>query len=311
MFSYRHAFHAGNHGDVLKHCVLLQVLEYLKRKETAFWVIDTHAGAGLYDLSEAWARQTGEAQRGVRTVIERLQGQAPAVRLVERYVHAIEHFNPRGTWNCYPGSPALALAALRPQDRLHLFELHPTEIDVLHHNLERLQAPPKRVAVVHANGFTGLNALLPPAPRRGLVLIDPSYEDKADYRHVLQAVRAGLQRFAHGCYLVWYPLVQRVQVQDMVRALERLPVDWLHATLTVRQPAADGLGLHGSGVFLINPPYTLHDELRHALPWLVQALGQDAKASHVLRSSQTADTPRTPGRQAGPRRPQNRSPGRR
>ncbi|MFA5664178.1 23S rRNA (adenine(2030)-N(6))-methyltransferase RlmJ [Castellaniella sp.] len=291
MFSYRHAFHAGNHGDVLKHAILVQILEYLKRKDKPFWVVDTHAGAGLYALQGDWARQSGEAGTGVA----RLPGQPDPPVLVQRYLTALQAFSDARDGPLYPGSPALAVHALRSHDQLHLFELHPTEITVLHQSLERLGADPRRVGIHHVDGFAGLAALLPPAPRRGLILIDPSYEDKRDYRQVLAAIRAGLQRFAQGCYMVWYPLVQRVQATEMARALERLPVEWLHATLQVRKPSADGLGLHGSGVFVINPPYTLHAELRTALPWLARVLGQDARAGHTLRSS-AAPQKRSPGR---------------
>ncbi|MFA7439197.1 23S rRNA (adenine(2030)-N(6))-methyltransferase RlmJ [Castellaniella sp.] len=292
MFSYRHAFHAGNHGDVLKHTILVQILDYLKRKDTPFWVIDTHAGAGLYALDGPWARQSGEAAAGVA----RLRTRPNPPVLVQRYLQALQAFSdPPGRDTLYPGSPALAVRALRAHDHLHLFEWHPTEIDVLHQTLERLDADPRRVGIRHADGFAGLAALLPPPPRRGLILIDPSYEDKNDYRKVLNAVRAGLQRFAQGCYMIWYPLVQRVQATEMARALERLPVNWLHATLRVRKPSADGLGLHGSGVFVINPPYTLHGELRTALPWLAQTLAQDAQAGYALRSG-TAPQKRSPGR---------------
>ena len=284
MFSYRHAFHAGNHADVLKHAILVQILDYFNRKDAPYWVIDTHAGAGMYALDGEWAGQSGEVVDG----LDRLLGVPQPPELVARYLRAVQDFNPDGVANRYPGSPALTLHALRAQDKLRLFELHPTEIEVLETTLRHLGTSRRQVAIARDDGFTGLKRLLPPPTRRGLVLIDPSYENKQDYRHTLQAVRDGLERFASGCFAVWYPLVQRMQAHDMARALERLPVEWLHATLTVRKPSADGLGLHGSGMFIVNPPWTLHEELRTALPWLTKILAQYEHARHTLETSSSA-----------------------
>ena len=319
MFSYRHAFHAGNHADVLKHAILVQILDYFNRKDAPYWVIDTHAGAGLYALDGEWAGQSGEVVDG----LDRLLGAPQPPELVTRYLRAIQDFNPDGVANRYPGSPALTLSALRAHDKLRLFELHPTEIEVLESTLRQLGTSRRQVAIAREDGFEGLKRLLPPPTRRGIVLIDPSYEDKRDYRHTLQAVRDGLERFASGCFAVWYPLVQRVQAHEMARALERLPVEWLHATLTVRKPSADGLGLHGSGMFIVNPPWTLHEELRAALPWLTKTLDQDGHARHTLEISgqprnASGDAPaarkaapRTgAGRQADGRPAQKRSPSR-
>lgn len=285
MFSYRHAFHAGNHADVLKHAILVQILDYLNHKDTPYWVIDTHAGAGLYALDGDWAGQSGEVTEG----LDRVLGAAQPPALIERYVRAIQDFNPDGVANLYPGSPCLALHAMRPDDRLRLFELHPTEGQVLEDTLrQQMRASRRQVAVAFEDGFAGMKRLLPPPPRRGLVLIDPSYENKQDYRSVQQALRDGLQRFAQGCFVIWYPLVQRVQAHEMVRALERLPVDWLNASLTVCKPSSDGLGLHGSGMFIVNPPWTLETELRAALPWLQTVLAQDDQARFSLtRSAKT------------------------
>ncbi|WP_322998172.1 23S rRNA (adenine(2030)-N(6))-methyltransferase RlmJ [Castellaniella sp.] len=291
MFSYRHAFHAGNHADVLKHAILVQVLDYFNRKDNPYWVIDTHAGAGLYALDGDWAGQSGEVTEG----LDRLLGATQPPALIERYLHVIQDFNPDGVANLYPGSPCLALHAMRPDDRLRLFELHPTEGQVLEDTLrQQMRASRRQVAVAREDGFAGLKRLLPPPPRRGLILIDPSYENKQDYRHVLQALKDGLQRFAQGCFVIWYPLVQRVQAHEMVRALERLPVDWLNASLTIRKPSADGLGMHGSGMFVVNPPWTLEAELRAALPWLQATLGQDEQAKFSL----TRPTQARPGKEA-------------
>lgn len=279
MFSYRHAFHAGNHADVLKHTVFVHVLDYYNRKDTAYWVIDTHAGAGLYDLRSDWALQNGEFTDG----LDRLLTAESAPDMVTRYLEEVHHFNPDGYANFYPGSPWLALRALRSQDRLRLFEMHPSEAEVLQHNLNgQGRSALRQTTLYQTDGFSGLKSQLPPAPRRGIVIIDPSYEDKRDYRTTLQAVNDGLKRFATGCYLIWYPLVQRREVHELTRSLERLQTPWVHASLTVRKPAADGFGLHGSGMFVLNPPWTLHDELAKTLPWLRETLKLDDRATYTL-----------------------------
>ena len=280
MFSYRHAFHAGNHADVLKHAVFVHILDHYNRKDAAYWVIDTHAGAGLYDLRSEWALKNGEFADG----LDRLLGADLMPPLIERYLEEVEHFNPDGIANFYPGSPWLALRALRPQDRLRLFEMHPSEAEVLRLNLQSQgRGALRQTPIYEADGFAGLKSQLPPTPRRGVVIIDPSYEDKKDYRKTLQSIDDGLKRFATGCFIVWYPLVQRREVQEMLRSLERLKTPWLNASLTVRKPARDGFGLHGSGMFVLNPPWTLHAELTRALPWLSEKLKLDDRATFALK----------------------------
>ncbi|HLU20411.1 MAG TPA: 23S rRNA (adenine(2030)-N(6))-methyltransferase RlmJ [Pusillimonas sp.] len=282
MFSYRHAFHAGNHADVLKHAVLVQILDHFNQKDNPYWVIDTHAGAGIYDLTSEWAQQNGEFVDG----LDRLLGPDDKPRLIKRYLEEVQHFNPDGVANYYPGSPWLALRALREKDRLRLFEMHPSEIEVLKHNLSQQDKKAIRQTIVYeADGFSNLKSLLPPPTRRGIIVIDPSYENKSDYRKVMQMLDDGLKRFATGCYAVWYPLVQRREALDLVRTLERLKVQWTHASLKVRKPAKEGFGLHGSGMFVINPPYTLHEQLESALPWLTKKLAQDDTAAYSLKRS--------------------------
>ncbi|MFQ1061847.1 23S rRNA (adenine(2030)-N(6))-methyltransferase RlmJ [Bordetella trematum] len=281
MFSYRHAFHAGNHADVLKHAILLHTLEYFNRKDAPYWVIDTHAGAGLYALDGDWANKNAEFADGIGRLWER-QDLPP---ILADYVQRVRQDNPDGRLRHYAGSPWLTLDALRDRDRLRLFEMHPTESGVLAKNLEQTSRQHLRQTTIYAtDGFEGMKALLPPPTRRGLVLIDPSYEDKQDYRRTLTAVKEGIKRFATGTYAVWYPLVQRREAADMARQMERLPVkSWLHATLSVRRPSTDGFGLHGSGMFLVNPPWTLEAALKEAMPYLARELAQDDRASYTLQ----------------------------
>lgn len=283
MFSYRHAFHAGNHADVLKHSIFVHILKYYNRKASPYWVIDTHAGGGLYDLRHDWSTGTAEVADG----LDRLLDTHVRPPLINDYLDEIERLNPDGYANIYPGSPWLALQCIRDDDRIRLFELHPSEAEILQQNVNELDEPLKgQCAVYKADGFKGLTALLPPPPRRAITIIDPSYEDKGDYRKLPAALDQALRRFATGCYLIWYPKVSRTEVAQMTRTLEKIKTPWLHASLTVHKPAASGHGLFGSGVFVVNPPWTLHAELSSALPWLVECLGRDEFASHTL-SQQT------------------------
>jgi 23S rRNA (adenine2030-N6)-methyltransferase len=162
--------------------------------------------------------------------------------------------------------------------------MHPSEVRILKQNLDREgRMALRQTTIYEADGFEGLKSQLPPLPRRAITIIDPSYEDKHDYRKTLLAVNEGLRRFASGCFCVWYPLVQRREAHELARALERLKTPWIHASLTVRKPASDGIGLHGSGMFVLNPPWTLHAELNRALPWLKDKLGLDDRASYTLK----------------------------
>ena len=280
MFSYRHGFHAGHHADVLKHLVLVQMLAYLTAKETQLWFVDTHAGAGAYSLESKFARKLGEFKHG----IGRLWGRDDLPSCLAEYLVQVRALNPDGALRHYPGSPQIALQMLRPQDRLQLFELHSTESEVLKKYFAQAG---RRVSVQAADGFAGLKAVLPPPSRRGLVLIDPSYEDKADYGKVVAAMRDALRRFATGSYAVWYPQVQRQESKELPRQLQQLAGnDWLHVSLKVMAPARDGLGLHGSGVFVFNPPWKLAAALRPAMPALVKLLGQDNQAAYALQARQ-------------------------
>ena len=263
---------------MLKHVVLVQMLAYLTSKDAPVWFLDTHAGAGVYALDSPFARKKGEFKDG----IGRLWGQGDLPAALAEYLQQVKSINPDGTLGNYPGSPQIALQMFRPQDRLQLFEMHSTEIQVLQKQYANMK---RRVSVQPGDGFAGLKSALPPPSRRGLVLIDPSYEDKADYAKVLATMRDALQRFATGVYAVWYPQVQRPESKELPRQLQQLAGnDWLHATLKVMAPARDGLGLHGSGIFVFNPPWKLEGALRPAMPVLARLLGRDKKASFGLEA---------------------------
>ncbi|HAF45469.1 MAG TPA: 23S rRNA (adenine(2030)-N(6))-methyltransferase RlmJ [Gallionellaceae bacterium] len=276
MLSYRHAFHAGNHADVLKHFVELQLLRYLAQKDKPFWYIDTHAGAGCYELDSEYAEKNAEYESG----IARLWQADDLPASLAEYVDMVKYFNPEGVLHLYPGSPLVALDSMREQDRLRLFELHPSDFDILEQNFAGHDT---HVLMQKVDGFGALKALLPPPPRRALVLIDPPYEEKQDYRRVVSALQEGLRRFATGTYAVWYPQLQRSESVLLPGELKQLPVkSWLHVALSVQRPSLDGFGMHGSGMFVLNPPWTLHATLQEVMPVLASRLGQNGEGSFVL-----------------------------
>lgn len=281
MLSYRHGFHAGNHADVLKHLVLMQLIRQMTQKDKALWVLDSHAGAGAYALDSKFAGKHREYADG----IGRLWAPTDLPEALRDYVAEVRACNPDGALRIYPGSPQLALQLLRPQDRLRLWELHSTEQKVL---AEHFASAGRRVQVNFGDGFAGLRSALPPPSRRGLVLIDPSYETRDDYSAVVAAVTDALQRFPTGTYAVWYPQLQRRESERLPVTLGRLAGgDWLHATLQVRAPQDDGFGLHGSGLFVFNPPWKLDAALRPVLPVLARLLAIDQHACSTLQSRQT------------------------
>ncbi|HEX7633781.1 MAG TPA: 23S rRNA (adenine(2030)-N(6))-methyltransferase RlmJ [Noviherbaspirillum sp.] len=292
MLSYRHAFHAGNHADVLKHTVLIQLLRYFGQKDTPYMYIDTHSGAGVYALDTGYAAKSAEYETGIAKLWDR-KDLPPALA---DYVQLVKDMNPTGKMRYYPGSPYCAEKVLREQDRMRLFELHPSDGKLLEENFRKLEAHAaaqgqrvsargKRVMIQKSDGFLGLKSLLPPPSRRGLVLIDPPYEVKDDYRKVKDTLADALKRFATGTYAVWYPVLQRMEARQLPDKLRRLPGNgWLDVTLTVSSPSPDGFGLRSSGMFIINPPWTLEAMLRELMPYLAAALGQDAQAGFTLET---------------------------
>lgn len=259
MLSYRHSFHAGNHADVLKHTVLVALLRHFLRKDKPFTYLDSHSGAGRYDLGGAEAVRTGEAATG----IARLWDTPPEEPLLADYLTQVQHCNPDQRLTFYPGSPALALGLMRDQDRACLIELHNNEVAVLRQNF---QADP-RVAIHHRDACEGLLALTPPAPRRGLALIDPAYEMASDYTDVEHIVRELHRKWAVGTLALWYPLLakQRDRSSWLKQSLARSPLSSLLCVeLTVQEQRLD-YGMHGSGLLIVNAPWQLDTQLNDAL----------------------------------------------
>jgi 23S rRNA (adenine2030-N6)-methyltransferase len=288
MLSYRHAFHAGNHADVLKHFVQVQLHLYMNQKDTAYTYIDTHSGAGVYALDSRESAKTAEFTTGIGPLWERTDLPQP----LAEYVNLVKAMNPSGKLRYYPGSPYVADQLTRPDDRLRLFELHPADSKILFENFKKAEAHKaeqgerargRRVMIERGDGFHSLKALLPPPSRRALVLIDPPYEVKDDYRRVKDALEEALGRFPSGTYAVWYPVLQRMESRQFADRLKRLPAkEWLNVTLTVSTPGPDGIGLHSSGMFILNPPYTLEPLLRQVMPYLVHVLGSDSGATYTI-----------------------------
>ncbi|UDF36454.1 UNVERIFIED_ORG: 23S rRNA (adenine(2030)-N(6))-methyltransferase RlmJ [Shinella sp. XGS7] len=279
MLAYRHAFHAGNHADVLKHLVLAQVLRYMGEKDKAYTLVDTHAGAGGYSIESRYAQKNAEYGSGIAKLYDRKDLPAP----LAAYVDLVRQFNPDGQLRQYPGSPAVAHLLMREQDRLRCYELHPTDHRILASYLETRP----NTQVSDRDGFASLKGELPPPSRRAVVLMDPPYEIKTDYAKVLATLREGLQKFAEGVFLIWYPqlaLLESTQLAQRLKAAADAGAKkgWLHVRLSVAQADERGYGMLGSGMFVVNPPYTLHDELQACLPYLVEKLGQYDGANFVL-----------------------------
>ncbi len=282
MLAYRHAFHAGNHADVLKHLVLTLVLHHFNLKDKGYRLVDTHAGAGGYSLQGEHAHKRDEFADGIGRLWSRDDLPPP----VADYVALVRQFNGGGRLEQYPGSPAFAHLLLRPQDQLRLFELHPTD----HKILASYLGDQPGVEVAMRDGFGALKSQLPPPTRRGIVLIDPPYELKTDYTRVLAALREALERFADGTVLIWLPQLQLLEAAQLPQRLKAAAAPakkgWLHARLTVAQADARGFGMLGSSVFVVNPPHTLGPALKPVLPWLAQVLDQTGgHASSALEAS--------------------------
>jgi len=264
MLSYRHSFHAGNHADVLKHIVQTLIIESLKEKEKPFLYLDTHAGAGRYQLTNAHATRTGEYLEG----IARLWQQEEVPELILPYLEAVGSLNTSDELRYYPGSPLLAAKLLREQDLLMLPELHPTDFPLLRTEFSR----DKRVRVCREDGFGQLKSKLPPASRRGFALIDPPYELKQDYSAVVKGIVEGYKRFATGTYAIWYPVVHRQQIKRMLKELEATGIRKILQIELAVKPDSDQLGMTASGMIVINPPWKLASQMASILPWLHKTL---------------------------------------
>ncbi len=264
MLSYRHSFHAGNHADVLKHIVQSLILNSLQQKEKPFVYHDTHSGVGRYDLTHEWSEKTGEYKQGIARVWQ--QDHIPAE--LDSYLDAIRQLNQGETLRYYPGSPRVACAHLREQDRMVLTELHPSDYPLLEQEFHR----DRQVSIYKEDGFARLKASLPPQERRGLVLIDPPYELAKEYRDVVRAIAQSYKRWATGIYAIWYPVVNRCDIDDMLEGLQGLEIRKILQIELGVAPDTNERGMTASGMIVINPPWTLESQMQTILPFLKQAI---------------------------------------
>ncbi len=265
MLSYRHAFHAGNFADVLKHSVLTLVLDYMTRKEKSFTYIDSHSGAGMYQLNDNYAQKTGEYKQGIAKLINETNLPESLIH----YIDLIKTINNHQTLNLYPGSPVITKMLLRRQDSAHLFELHPNDFKLLNEYSQHC----KKTFVKQSDGYQGLLALLPPPSRRGVVLIDPSYELKEDYVNAVETIITAYQKFATGTYILWYPVVKRQFIHNMIENFSKSKIKNLLQVELCLTPDNEEYGMTGTGLFIINPPWLLSKQMAEVLPYLTAKLG--------------------------------------
>tara|TARA_R110000764_G_scaffold5165_1_gene20777 strand:- start:6665 stop:7507 length:843 start_codon:yes stop_codon:yes gene_type:complete len=274
VLSYRHAFHAGNFADVLKHSVLTLVLEYMTRKEKGFYYIDSHSGAGMYQLADEYAQKTGEYKDGIAKLID----QQDLPEAIEPYIDLVKDLNrDQDELSLYPGSPGIARQFTRRQDSAHLFELHPTDIEHLKEYSQRWN----KSHVKKSDGYQGVLGLVPPPNRRGVVLIDPPYELKEDYLKAVRTIVNAYKKFATGTYILWYPIVKRELVEQMQDAFVKSDVRNLLQVEYCQQADTQEYGMTGTGLFIVNPPWQLNSQLNEILPYLKTHLGSKESSYFV------------------------------
>ena len=275
--NYRHAYHAGNFADVIKHVVLTLTIELLKKKDKPFRFIDTHAGCGLYDLMADEASRTSEWQNGIGRLVsaEQITASRAQSGTLRTYLDVIQQINGGDDLRYYPGSPMIALSLLRHDDRMIVNELHPEDVETLRGNLSRRD----NAKVMALDAWTFLKSTLPPPERRGLVLIDPPFEQPGEFERIVLGLTAATKRFANGIYLLWYPLKHRDEVTRFKRRLRETGLRRVLAVEVFVAPFGRDAGLIGTGLIIHNPPYGLREELSNILPSLTNLLSQDADAT--------------------------------
>ena len=283
--NYRHAFHAGGFADVIKHIVLVRILTYLQDKPAAFRVIDTHAGAGVYDLAGDEARRGGEWLTGIARILQ-ARFSVPTAALLKPYLDIVRAFNPQRELTAYPGSPLIARALLRPQDRLTACEVEP---NARKHLIDALRRD-AQARVVDLDGWTALPAFVPPNERRGLVLIDPPFEAKDEFERMATGFAEAFVKWPTGVYLLWYPAKSRRAADGLAQRVGEIAGTTAGGGKCLRlefsvAPQTAGAALASAGVLVVNPPWTLADELKAILPELEKPLGQGGAGRFKLAQS--------------------------
>jgi len=273
MLSYRHAFHAGNHADVLKHAILIHCIQYMLKKEKPFQYVDTHAGAGLYELTTGFADRIREYEKGVARILE---VEDPLPEILNSYVSMVQSFNPTTKLEFYPGSPLIAQRLLRSFDQMRFHELHKADYEILHSHT----VSDPRVLSQQKEGLKGMIKSFPPPSRRGIVLIDPPYENKLEYEVIGEAVSEALQKFASAMILIWYPMLESGLFEYLKEDLQQVTGErWLNVEMLVREK---GKGLFGSGLWIVNPPWDLPGAIESMKSMLIERLGETNSAKLTL-----------------------------
>lgn len=277
MLSYRHGFHAGNHGDVLKHWACVLIANYLGQKDKPYWYVDTHSASGMYSLKSDLSQKTSEYKNGIESIWNK---DVPTI--FDEYLSIIKNVNEGENLSLYPGSPWFVRHCMRETDKARLFELHPQDFELLLKNFRG----DRNVKMAQEDGFQGLKSILPPPPKRGLIVIDPPYEQAKEYELVVKNIEQSIKRFATGVYVIWYPLINRKSKQSMSENMvERLKEQSINSYLDVRLWVSgkdEDAGMYGSGLMILNPPWNLKNQLNEGLPFLVENLGQTKQAGFSL-----------------------------
>jgi 23S rRNA (adenine2030-N6)-methyltransferase len=263
--NYRHIYHAGNYADVVKHCVLILLIEMLKQKPKAFCILDTHAGVGLYDLQSEMSQKTAEYKSGINLLFNKIH--AVDLNTIKNYLTIIQHYNVTDKLALYPGSPLFAINTLRDDDELIACELHPDDYSMLKKNLRKY----KNAHTHHINGYNGIKAFLPPKHKRGLVLIDPPFEKQTEFDDIISAINLALKHWRNGIYCIWYPIKDSKKVNQFYRELTILPHELITVEFSIDNNDSQ-VGLSSFGLVVINPPWKTHDKLNVLLPYLAQTL---------------------------------------
>jgi len=274
MLSYRHIYHAGNHADILKHITMSQICRHFIKKDSPFFYLDTHAGIGQYELNSEQAQKNKEYHSG----ISRLFSESAVPEAVEGLLEIVRDMNPTDQLEYYPGSPKVVDYYTRQKDKLHLCELHPNDYPLL-----AALFPQKRKAnVVKENGFAAVKAMLPPPQKRGFVLMDPPYEVKKDYQFVVKSLEEGYIRFPQGTFAIWYPVLGRQQADHLLKSVKATNIrNILLLELNVRDTEKER-GMAGSGMIIVNPPWTLEQDAREFMPFLSKTLAEDQEANYQI-----------------------------
>ena len=280
MLSYQHGYHAGNFADIFKHAVLVRLLNYLTQKEKPMFYLETHAGRGVYDLKNKQALKTGEARKGIDLLWAARSTLGPVFSPYLEIIQSLNQNEPEGApLHYYPGSPSIALQCLRDQDRLFCCELHSTEFSAL----KQMRMGGKKVFFSHSDGVAQMRALLPPPERRGLIFIDPSYEIKTEYRQIPSEIKLAYSRFETGVFCLWYPFVDKGHHEQLIRGLKQIGAEKVLRAEFMLNPSTR-IGMSGCGLWIINPPYVLVEEIKQILTTMCQIINPGV-SSFLLESS--------------------------